>query len=29
MQFMTGKLTVRGDLMFAASVTNLFDIPKA
>jgi putative sterol carrier protein len=27
MQFMTGKLSVRGDLMFAASVTRLFDIP--
>jgi putative sterol carrier protein len=28
MQFMTGKLSVRGDLMFAATVTRLFDIPK-
>ena len=27
MQFMTGKLSVRGDLMFAANVTRLFDIP--
>lgn len=27
MQFMNGKLSVRGDLMFAANVTRLFDIP--
>jgi putative sterol carrier protein len=27
MQFMSGKLSVRGDLMFAATVTRLFDIP--
>jgi putative sterol carrier protein len=27
MQFMSGKLSVRGDLMFAASVTRLFNIP--
>jgi putative sterol carrier protein len=27
MQFMSGKLSVRGDLMFAAGVTRLFDIP--
>jgi putative sterol carrier protein len=27
MQFMGGKLSVRGDLMFAATVTRLFDIP--
>ena len=27
MQFMAGKLSVRGDLMFAANVTRLFDIP--
>jgi putative sterol carrier protein len=27
MQFMSGKLSVRGDLMFAANVTRLFDIP--
>ena len=29
MQFMSGKLSVRGDLMFAATVTRLFDIPTA
>ncbi len=29
MQFMSGKLSVRGDLMFAATVTRLFDIPQA
>jgi putative sterol carrier protein len=29
LQFMTGKLSVRGDLMFAATVTRLFDIPTA
>jgi putative sterol carrier protein len=29
MQFMSGKLSVRGDLMFAATVTRLFDIPRA
>jgi putative sterol carrier protein len=27
MQFMSGKLSVRGDLMFAAGVTRFFDIP--
>jgi putative sterol carrier protein len=27
MQFMSGKLSVRGDLMFAATVTRLFHIP--
>jgi putative sterol carrier protein len=27
MQFMTGKLSVQGDLMFAASITRLFDVP--
>lgn len=28
MQFMRGRLSVRGDLMFAATVTRLFRIPK-
>ncbi|MGH3979309.1 MAG: SCP2 sterol-binding domain-containing protein [Pseudonocardiaceae bacterium] len=29
MMFMTGKLTLEGDIGFAANLTDLFDIPKA
>jgi putative sterol carrier protein len=29
MMFLTGKVTVDGDVMFAATLSNIFDIPHA